>query len=167
MTFAVGALILTFVGTAAAQKMPVEIIYHQDRDTDYSYVVPSQFHAQSNAQVSCFGNECSSSSNTNGYSTPAQAVPFLVRGETLALQLSDGRVAVVNCQAKFAEHFAGQRGNHRDCRVPIVDDIDADFHGDNAKLEWVVDGKKKESETYKVLSILPKQGTVSTASAKN
>jgi len=39
-----------------------------------------------------------------------------------------------------------------------VTNIEADFHGDKAKLEWVVslDGKKKESETYKILAVLPK-----------
>ena len=40
--------------------------------------------------------------------------------------------------------------------MPLVDDIHAEFHGDKAKLEWVVslDGKKMQSETYKVLAIL-------------
>jgi hypothetical protein len=54
--------------------------------------------------------------------------------------------------------MAGPRGNHRSCRIPLVDEINADFHGDNAKLEWVVsiDGKKLQSETYKVLGILAK-----------
>jgi hypothetical protein len=39
-----------------------------------------------------------------------------------------------------------------------VDDVQAEFHGDNAKLVWVVslDGKKTQSETYKVLAILDK-----------
>jgi hypothetical protein len=42
--------------------------------------------------------------------------------------------------------------------MPLVDEIQAEFHGDNAKLEWIVslDGKKKQSETYKVLAILDK-----------
>jgi len=43
-----------------------------------------------------------------------------------------------------------------------VENIDAEFHGDNAKLIWPVslDGKKMQSETYKVLAILykPKSG---------
>jgi len=72
--------------------------------------------------------------------------------------LPDGRAAVVNCESKFKERFAGRSGNHRSCRVPLVDEISADFHGDKAKLEWVVslDGKKMESETYKILAILGK-----------
>jgi hypothetical protein len=48
--------------------------------------------------------------------------------------------------------------------VPLVEDVEADFHGDKAKLQWVVslDGKKGQSETYKVLAVLPKP-TVQTA----
>jgi hypothetical protein len=42
--------------------------------------------------------------------------------------------------------------------MPLVDNIQADFHGDKAKLAWVVslDGKKTQSETYKVLAVLDK-----------
>ena len=54
--------------------------------------------------------------------------------------------------------MAGPRGNHRDCRAPLVDAIQADFHGDKAKLEWNVslDGKKMEAETYKIIAVLDK-----------
>jgi hypothetical protein len=81
-----------------------------------------------------------------------------VRGATFSLLLPDGRVVVVNCESKFAEHMSGRAGNHRDCRVPLVDDIEAEFNGDKAKLSWVVsiDGKKTQSETYKVLAVLSK-----------
>jgi hypothetical protein len=39
--------------------------------------------------------------------------------------------------------------------MPLVDTIQAEFNGDKAKLIWVVslDGKKTQSETYKVLAI--------------
>jgi len=42
--------------------------------------------------------------------------------------------------------------------MPLVENIEAEFHGDKAKLIWVVslDGKKMQSETYKVLAILDK-----------
>jgi hypothetical protein len=65
---------------------------------------------------------------------------------------------VVNGESKFAEHMAGPSGNHRDCRTPRVDDIEAEFNGDKAKLIWPVsvDGKKTQSETYKVLAVLNK-----------
>ena len=83
---------------------------------------------------------------------------FRVRGATYSLLLPDGRVAVVNCESKFAEHMAGAAGNKRSCRMPIVDDIQAEFNGDKAKLSWSVslDGKKMASETYKILGVLSK-----------
>jgi len=77
-------------------------------------------------------------------------------GATFTLQLPDGRLAIVNCESKFAEHMAGRVGDRRSCRTPLVDSIEADFNGDNAKLIWPVslDGKKMQSETYKILGIL-------------
>jgi hypothetical protein len=89
---------------------------------------------------------------------PPQEVSFHVNGATFSLQLPDGRVAVVNCESKFAEHFAGPRGNHRSCRVPLVNDIQAEFKGKNAKLRWLVsiDGKTFESETYRIVAVLDK-----------
>jgi hypothetical protein len=162
MKLAIASLLLMFAVPTFAQKLDVRIIDRQDHDTDYSYVVPGHFFANSNANVNCYrdGNNvnCNGSATTSGFSNPAHEVSFQVRGATFSLQLPDGRVAVVNCDAKFAEHFAGVRGNHRSCRQPIVDNIQADFHGDKAKLMWVVslDGKKMQSETYNVLGILEK-----------
>jgi hypothetical protein len=39
-----------------------------------------------------------------------------------------------------------------------VNNIQVQFHGDKAKLRWPVsiDGKKLESETYKILAVLDK-----------
>lgn len=39
---------------------------------------------------------------------------------------------------------------------PMVDDIKAEFKDDNAKLFWPVsiDGKKLESETYKIIGVV-------------
>ena len=161
----IAGLFLVFVGTAAAQKFNVTIIGHQDSESDYSYVVSSHFSSQSNTQVNCYSSTCSGSTSTNGYATPAHEVPFHVRGATLTLQLPDGRLAVVNCESKFAERFAGPQGNRRSCRVPLVEEVEAEFHGDKAKVDWVVslDGKKRLSETYKVLAVLPSP-TVQSAS---
>jgi hypothetical protein len=163
MKFVVTVLLLLCPGAALfAQKYNVKIIDRKDNDTDYSYFVNSHFSSQSNATANCNTTDtninCNGSSTTNGYSTPAHQVSFHVRGATFTLLLPDGRAAVVNCVSKFAEHMAGPRGNHRDCRTPLVDDIQAEFKGDKAKLEWVVslDGKKMESETYKVLAVLDK-----------
>jgi hypothetical protein len=120
----------------SAQKLNVKIVNRETHDSSYDY-----------AGAYSFGN-----------SVTATATTFHVTGATLTLQLPDGRLAIVNCASKFAEHFAGPAGNRRSCHEPLVDDIQADFHGDNAKLEWPVslDGKKMQSETYKVLGILEK-----------
>jgi hypothetical protein len=77
-------------------------------------------------------------------------------GATFSLLLPDGRVAVVNCASKYK--LKGDYINQRSCRMPLVDDIRVEFKGKNAKLIWPVslDGKKFESETYKILAVLDK-----------
>jgi hypothetical protein len=162
MKLAIAALILACAAPALAQKFDVKIVDRRDNETDYTYVVPGHFSSQSDSSANCNVNDynlnCTGSTATNGYTTPAHQVSYHVRGATFSLQLPDGRAAVVNCESKFAEHFAGHAGNHRSCRQPLVDNIQADFHGDKAKLEWIVslDGKKTQSETYRVLAILDK-----------
>ncbi len=133
------ALCLLFAGfapLAAAQKLNVKIVNREDNDSSYDY-----------AGVYSVGG-----------STTATATTFHVTGATLTLQLPDGRMAVVNCASKFAEHFAGRAGNRRSCHVPLVDSVQAEFHGDSAKLSWNVsiDGKKSQSETYKILAVMDK-----------
>ena len=140
----------------------MKVLDRQDNETDYSYVVPGHFSSYSNASANCIGTDssvsCSGSGTTNGISTPGHAVSYHVRGATFTLLLPDGRGVIVNCESKFAERMAGPQGNHRSCKIPLVESIDAEFKGDKAKLEWVVslDGKKKQSETYKILAILDK-----------
>jgi hypothetical protein len=133
---AVFLLILGFTSLAPAQKLKVKVVNREDQDNSYDY-----------AGV-----------YTIGGSTTETATTFHVTGATLTLQLPDGRRAVVNCASKFAEHFAGVAGNRRSCHVPLIDDIEAEFHGDSAKLSWNVsiDGKKSQSETYKILGVLAK-----------
>jgi hypothetical protein len=146
-----------------SKVLDVVIIDRQSQETDYSYVVPGYFTSNANANANCFGVgnsvNCNGSARTTGVSVPAQQVSFHVNGATFALQIPDGRVVVVNCESKFAERFAGPRGNRRSCRTPIVDQLQAEFNGDKAKLEWSVslDGKKLESETYKILGVLDKK----------
>ena len=88
---------------------------------------------------------------------PAIAAKFQVQGATLSLLLPDSRIAVVNCDAK-ANWTDWHKGLYRDCRVPPVGTLEAEFNGDKAKLSWSVsiDGSKKESETFKVIGILSK-----------
>jgi hypothetical protein len=157
-----GLLLLSPALALLAQKYDVKIVDRKDNETDYSYVVPSYSSSHSDSSANCSTTDtninCNDSTTTNGYSTQAHQVSFHVRGATFMLLLPDGRAAVMNCESKFAERMAGRAGNHRDCRMPLVDNIQAEFRGDKAKLEWVVslDGKKIQSETYKVLAVMDK-----------
>jgi hypothetical protein len=142
---------------ATAQKLEVKIIDRQDSATAYAYSAPAHFHSQSNSSVSCYGDvTCNGSTTTTGSISPPRQISYQVRGATFTLQLPDGRGAVVNCESKYRPR--GDYINRRDCRMPLIENIQAEFHGDKAKLTWVVslDGKKTQSETYKVLAILEK-----------
>jgi hypothetical protein len=155
-------LLASPVCAAEKQELTVKIIDRQDHETRYTYFVPGYSSATANTNVNCFGTDstvnCTGTTRATGTDVPAHSGSFDVRGATFSLQLPDGRVAVVNCDIKFAEHFAGRAGNHRDCRKPLINEIQVEFSGDKAKLKWPVsiDGKKIESETYKVLGILDK-----------
>ena len=132
---AIGLLMFGFSASGFAQTLDVVVVNRQDKEDGYDYVAV--------------------------YNNVAVGKSFKVHGATFTLQLPDGRLAVVNCESKFAEHMAGPAGNHRSCRMPIIDHIQAEFKGDNAKLMWPVslDGKKLQSETYKILGILDKPKT--------
>lgn len=132
MTEVIAGLLLSCSLHLAAQRLEVKIIDRQDKEDSYEYAAV--------------------------YNNTAVGKTFTVHGATFTLQLPDGRLVVVNCESKFAEHMAGRAGNRRSCRAPLVDVIEADFKGDNAKLIWPVslDGKKMQTETYKILGIFEK-----------
>jgi hypothetical protein len=132
---AFAGLIFGCCGSASAQQMQVTIIDRQAKEDSYDYAAV--------------------------YNNIAISKTFQVHGATLTLQLPDGRLTVVNCESKFAEHMRGPAGNRRSCHEPLVEKIEVDFHGDNAKLTWPVsiDGKKMQSETYKILGIFDKPKT--------
>jgi hypothetical protein len=159
--------VLLFVGTSlAAQKLDVKIIQRQTSEAGYTYQVAGHSTTTSSGGANCNANSFGGSTNVNcsgsGTSETSATAPMVysysVTGATFSLLLPDGRIAVVNCMSKFAEHFAGPAGNHRSCRTPIVDDITVDFSGKKAKLYWPVslDAKKLEPETYTILGIIPK-----------
>jgi hypothetical protein len=141
-------------------KAKVRIIERQGTQRSYTGVVPGQSTSVTNASANCvgYGNtaNCAGSSTTNQVSTPARRVGYDVQGATFSVLLPDGRVAVVNCESKYAPK--GDFVNRRSCRIPMDDEVDAEFNGDKAKLSWSVslDGKKKQSETYKILGIFSK-----------
>ena len=145
----------------AAQKFNVTIINREDNQSSYSFVVPGSSQTNTNANANCAGNaniaSCNGSATSTTINRPAQARSYVVTGATLSLQLPDGRIAVVNCASKTNWTQPG-RGPRRSCRVPLVEHIEAEFDGDNAKIKWVVsiDGKKLQDETYKILAVLDK-----------
>src|SRR5580693_8255070 len=108
MKLAIAGLVVVCTASASAQKLEVKVIDRQDKEDSYDYVAV--------------------------YNNITVGKTFKVQGATFTLQLPDGRLAVVNCDSKFAEHMAGHAGNRRSCRIPVVDSIQADFNGDNAKL---------------------------------
>ncbi|MFZ0687391.1 MAG: hypothetical protein WAM89_17750 [Terriglobales bacterium] len=113
---------------AAGERVTVKVTARNDSSVPYSYAF------------------------ANGSYGVAQDLNL--RGATLTLVLPNGDSAVVNCTSKFHERFAGP-GNVRSCRVPLVDEFEATFNGDKAKLFWPtsLDGKKVESETYKIIAV--------------
>jgi hypothetical protein len=131
---AIAALIMLSVLPAYAQKLDVKVVNRQDQEDSYDYAAV--------------------------YNNVAVGKTFKVHGATFTLLVPDGRLVIVNCESKFAEHMAGRAGNHRSCRMPLVENIQVEFKGDKAKLMWPVslDGKKIESETYKILGIMDKPG---------
>jgi hypothetical protein len=120
--------ILVCATSALAQTFAVKIIDRQDNDTDYTYVVPAHWSSNSNTNLNCGGSDanmnCTGSTNTTGTATPALRcrITFV---EQRSLYSCDGRAAIVNCESKFAEHFAGHAGNHRSCRMPLVENLQA------------------------------------------
>ena len=153
-------LLMVSIPIKAAEKMDVKIIDRQNSETRYTYVLPGYSHSNSRGNANCYGNpnsvNCSGSTSATASNMPAVVGSYDVQGATLSLQLPDGRVAVVNCKSKYAPK--GDFVNKRSCRVPLVNNIQAEFKGDNAKLKWPVslDGKKMQSETYKILAVLDK-----------
>ena len=151
---AVGLTTLSY----SAERSKVKVIDRQNKETSYSYFVPGQSYASSNANVSCSGSSssvnCYGSEQVASTAVPAHTIGYAVSGATLSLLLPDGRIAVVNCVSKYAPR--GDYINQRSCRIPLVDDIEAEFNKDKAKLFWSVslDGKKMESETYRIVAVV-------------
>jgi hypothetical protein len=123
------------------EKFTLKIISRQDSASTYGFVVPGYSQTNTNANVNCaaYPNAagCNGSATSTTTARPAVAGSYQVRGATLALQLPDGRVAVVNCGSKtnWTEWSMNAR---RSCRIPMLDDVSAEFSGDKATMRWVV-----------------------------
>jgi hypothetical protein len=139
------------------QMLNVVIIERENSEASYSAVIPGSSTSTTTGNANCYGYgnsaSCSGNSTTRSANTPSRRVGYEVKGATLTLLLPDKRVAVVNCESKYAPK--GDYVNRRSCRIPLVNEIEAEFSGDKAKLIWPVsvDGQKMESETYKVLGV--------------
>lgn len=154
----VAALVILFVAPASQaqkKKLSVQIVNRQSSATEYTYTVPG--YAASSCNASVDGN--TASANCVASDTPASSGSYSVHGATLSLLLPDGRIVVVNCYTKPNwTDWDHPTDAYRSCREPITNTIEAEFKGDDAKLEWPVsiDGKKKQNETYKIIGILSK-----------
>lgn len=155
-----GFLIATFLfcSVAVAKKektvLQVTIIQRQESQSQYTYVVPGY------ESVDCRTNY--NNVACQDVNRPALIGNYTVSGATLSLLLPDGRVAVVNCDAKrkvWSPTGGFVNPGERSCRQPLVNNITAEFDGDKAKLSWTVsiDGKKMDSETYRIIGILYKE----------
>lgn len=138
----------------AAQTLDVKIIDRQNHDSMYTYVLPGYATANTMASASCAGGNCAGGSTTTATSIPGRSGSYQVSGATFTLELPDKRLVIVNCESKYA--LKGDGVNKRSCRVPLVDEIEADFKKNKAKLKWPVslDGKSFQSETYKIVAVL-------------
>jgi len=152
--------LISGLGTLACtgQTMKVKVVKRQDNDTAYNYSVPGRTETETKTRVRCDDNprdpHCVKTTRTETEYVAPKEGSYDVQGATLSLLLPDGRIAVVNCASKLSL-FNPTPQTRRSCRVPPVDDIQAEFKGKDAKLSWPVsvDGKKLESETYKILTV--------------
>lgn len=141
------------VHPASAQKTSVSVLYRQASDSIYTAFVPG---FTSDTAVDCAADIANEACTMPRAAAPGE--PSLgVSGTTLSLLLPDGRVVVVNCLNKYS--YRGTGINRRSCAMPLVERVEAQFNGQSAKLKWPVgsDGKKTESESYRVIAVLAKR----------
>lgn len=150
---------LAIACSAYAEKpveMVVKIIGRKDSSSTVTTVIPAKSRSTVSGNAACAGSVagaiCSGGVTSETTSTPAQTISSEISGAALALLLPDGRVAVVACESKYG---FGRPNGLRDCRIPPADTVRVEFSADNAKLKWPVsiDGKKLQSETYKIISV--------------
>ena len=147
------------VNAAYAQKLDASVLYRQDSDVNYFAVIPGYSTAATEGSPDCsldpFAADCAGTARSGTSIAPGD-VTYNVVGTTLSLLLPDGRVALVNCVNKYSAK--GNYINRRSCGMPMVEHVQAEFNGKNAKLKWAVGSEGKfETENYKVVVVLDKQ----------
>jgi hypothetical protein len=152
---AVASLALS-IQAAFAEKVPASVLYRQDSDVAYHAVIPGYSGAQADVTGACTLDPDPANCPAETQAGPGE-ISYMVIGTTLSLRLPDGRVAVVNCVNRFSSK--GNYINRRSCGMPLVENVEAEFTGQTARLQWPIgtDGKKTESETYKVVALLDKR----------
>ncbi len=154
---AVAVYMVSWASTVSAQKLDATVLYRQNSDNSYAAVIPRPDGSTPEGMVDCAADTTNvACAGPSQAATPGQPV-FNVTGTTVSLLLPDGKVAVVNCLNKYS--FKGNYVNRRSCAMPLVERVEADFNGQRAKLKWLVgpDGRKTESETYKIVALLDKR----------
>ncbi|HEY6488258.1 MAG: hypothetical protein WCC26_02385 [Terracidiphilus sp.] len=139
-----------------AQKLEATVLYRQNSDNNYSALIPDSAGTVPDGLVDCAA-DIANPACSGPVQPAAPGQPTLhVSGTTLSLLLPNGKVAVVNCLNRYSTR--GNYLNRRSCAMPLVEHVEADFNGQHAKLKWPVslDGRKTESETYKVIALLDK-----------
>jgi hypothetical protein len=145
----------SFSTSASAQKLEATVLYRQNSDADYSAVVPGYSKSTPDGYVDCAGDTANAACAASAQLNPGE-VAYRVVGTTVSLLLPDGRVAVVNCVNRYSSY--GNYMNRRNCGMPLVQHVQAEFKGNTAKLKWPVGTEAKfESETYKVVALLDKR----------
>jgi hypothetical protein len=158
LAFGLAALSLAFSAPSAlAQKVQANVLYRQDSDNSYIAVVPGYSGPDADITGACMLDPDPANCPAVKASSDTGNPNYMLVGTTLSLLLPDGRVALVNCQNRYSAK--GNSINRRSCGMPMVQQVEADITGQIAKLTWPVgtDGKKTESETYKVVAMLDKR----------
>lgn len=150
-TFAIVSIV-SGVRPAAAQKLDATVLFRQNSDTVYNAVVPGY-----SSMTDCAADPTNSDCSASTANTAPGTFTYNVVGTTVSLLLPDGRVALLNCLNKYSSK--GNYINRRSCGMPLVEHVQAEFSGKIAKLEWPIgpDGRKLESETYKIVALLDKR----------
>lgn len=156
LALAVSSFLISAV-SAAAQKVPVNILYRQDSDIVYHAVIPGYSGPNADVTGACTLDPDPANCPDPNQSADAKGTPtYLLSGTTLSLRLPDGRIALVNCVSRHSAN--GNYINRRSCGIPLSERAEAEFVGQNAKLSWTLgtDSRKVESETYRVVAVLAK-----------
>ena len=160
LALGLAALSLAFSGAfAAAQKVPVSVLYRQDSDIVYHAVIPGYSGPDADVTGACTLDPDPANCPDPKQNEDLTGIPsYLLSGTTLSLGLPDGRIALVNCVSSHSTN--GNYINRHSCGMPLTERADVEFNGQSAKLSWTFgqNDKKTESENYRVVAMLAKPG---------